>query len=71
MSIVAKLKPHVEDLKVHKRISDMTNTERRLNFMTAIIMNKSLTNAEKDSRLKKIVAESQIEKKLREMGIKI
>lgn len=71
MSLVAKLKPHIDDLKVHKRIGDMTATERRLNFMTAIILNKNLSKEEKDKRLKKIVSESQMEKVLRDRGVKL
>lgn len=49
----------------------MTSTERRLNFMTAIILNKSLSKEEKDKRLRKIVADSQIEKALKQRGITI
>ena len=71
MSLVQKLKPKVSDMKVHKRIGDMNATERRLNFMTAIILNKSLSKEEKDKRLKKIVAEAGMEKALRDRGVKV
>jgi hypothetical protein len=71
LSLSQKLKPHVADLKVHKPIADMTRTERRLNFMTAIILNKSLSKEEKDKRLKKIVSESQMEKALKDRGVKL
>jgi hypothetical protein len=37
--------------------------------MTAIILNPQLSKEEKDRRLRKIVAEAGIEKRLRELGI--
>jgi hypothetical protein len=71
LSLVSKLKPHVAALKVHKPITEMNATERRLNFMTAIILNKTLSKEEKDKRLRKIVAESQMEKALKDRGVKL
>lgn len=71
MSLVEKLKPKVASLKVHKQIGAMTATERRLNFMTAIILNKNLSKEEKDKRLKKIVAEAGMEKALKDRGVKV
>lgn len=71
MSLVLKLKPHVEDLKVHKPVTKLSPTERRLNFMTAIIMRTDLSREQKDKMLKEIVAESQVEKALKERGIQI
>lgn len=71
MSLVVKLKPHVEDLKTHKKVGDMTRTEQRLNFMTAIILNKNLSKEEKDKRLRKLVDEAGVEKALRERGVKL
>lgn len=72
MSLVTKLRPQVEKIKVKgKKFGEMSNTDRRLNFMTAIILNKNLSKEEKDKRLRKIVAESQVEKALKEKGVKI
>jgi site-specific recombinase len=72
MSLSQQLKPHVEDLKTKgKRVTDMSSTERRLNFMTAVIVNPKLTKETKDKILRKIVAESQIEKALKDRGITI
>lgn len=71
MSLVQKLKPHVEELKVHKPVTKLSSTERRLNFMTAIIMRKDLSREQKDKMLREIVAESQVEKALRDKGIKL
>lgn len=71
MSLVQKLRPHVEDLKVHKKFGEMSATDRRLNFMTAIILNNKLSKEEKNKRLRKIVAEAGVEKALRELGVKV
>ena len=71
MSLVAKLKPHIEELKVHKQVSKLSPTERRLNQMAAIIMNKKMDQSTKDKLLKAIVAESQIEKVLKSKGISL
>jgi hypothetical protein len=71
MSLVTKLRPHVEELKVHKKFGEMSATDRRLNFMTAIILNKTLSKEEKDKRLRKIVAEAGVEKALRQRGVKV
>jgi len=49
----------------------MSATDRRLNFMTAIILNKSLSKEEKDKRLRKIVAEAGVEKALKLRGVRI
>lgn len=49
----------------------MTPTERRLNQITAIILNPKWSREEKDRMLKNIVAESQVEKLLREKGVRI
>ena len=71
MSLVSKLKPHIEDLKVHKQPTMLSPTERRLNQMTALILNKKMDPKIRDRLLKEIVADSQIEKRLKTMGIKI
>jgi hypothetical protein len=71
MSLVTKLRPHVEELKVHKKFGEMSATDRRLNFMTAIILNKTLSKEEKDKRLRKIVAEAGVEKALKARGVRI
>ena len=71
LSLVTKLKPRVSSLKVHKPINEMNRTEQRLNFMTAIILNKSLSKEEKDKRLRKIVAEAGMEKALKDRGVKL
>jgi hypothetical protein len=71
MSLTVQLKRHLPKLKTHKSIREMSPTERRLNFMTAIILNKNLTKEEKDKRLKRLVAESQVEKLLKQRGIKV
>lgn len=49
----------------------MTNTDRRLALMTAIILNKTLSQAEKDKRLKTLVQHAATEKRLSELGIKL
>jgi len=71
MSLVQKLKPHLEELKVHKKVTDLSPTERRLNQMTAIITNSRWTKEQKDKMLREIVAESQVEKVLKQKGIKV
>lgn len=71
MSLVSKLKPHLEELKVHKQVGQLTPTERRLNQITAIILNPRWTSEQKDKMLKEIVAESQVEKLLKTKGIKV
>jgi hypothetical protein len=71
LSLVQKLRPHVEELKVHKKFGEMSATDRRLNFMTAIILNKTLSKEEKDKRLRKIVAEAGMEKALKQRGISV
>jgi hypothetical protein len=71
MSLVSKLRPHVEDLKVHKQVSKLSPTEQRLNQMTAIILNKRMDPKVKDRLLKDIVSESRVEKALKERGITI
>jgi hypothetical protein len=69
MSLATQLRPHVEKLKVHKKVTDLNPTERRLNQMTAIILNKQMRADVKQRLLKQLVAESQIEKKLEGMNI--
>lgn len=71
MSLVQKLKPHIEELKVHKKVTELNSTERRLNQMTAIILNPRWSKEQKDKMLKEIVAESQVEKALKLKGIRI
>jgi ribosomal protein L19 len=71
MSLATKLRPHVEELKVHKKITDLSPTERRLNQMTAVILNKTMSKATKDKILRKIVSESQVEKALKQRGITV
>jgi hypothetical protein len=71
LSLVAKLKPHLEDLKVHKPVTELNGTERRLNQMTAIILNKNMSKEQKDKLLKTIVDESRVEKALKKKGIKL
>jgi len=70
-SLEKQLKPHVEKLKVHKPPLKLTGTERRLNQMTAIILNKKMSQEVKDRLLKKLVADSQIEARLEEMNIHV
>jgi hypothetical protein len=70
-SLVSKLRPHVEDLKVHKQVSKLNRTEQRLNQMTAVILNKKLSKETKDKILRGIVADSQVEKALKQRGIVI
>jgi hypothetical protein len=71
MSLVSKLRPHVEDLKVHKQVTKLSPTEQRLNQMTAIILNKRMDPKVKDRLLKDIVSESRVEKALKERGITV
>jgi hypothetical protein len=71
MSLVQKLKPHLEELKVHKQVTELSPTERRLNQMTMIITNKTMDPKTKDRLLKDLVAESQVEKVLKAKGIKV
>jgi hypothetical protein len=71
MSLVTKLKPHLEELKVHKQPTKQTSTERRLTQMTMIITNPRWTREQKDKMLREIVAESQVEKALKDKGIKV
>lgn len=71
MSLTAKLKPYLAEIKVHKQVSKLTSTERRLNQMTAIILNKKMAQSTKDKLLKDIVAESQVEAALRKRGVNL
>ena len=71
MSIAAKLKPHVEDLKVHKQVGLLNPTEQRLNQMTAIILNKRMNPKTKDRLLRDIVSESRVQKALEQRGIRV
>jgi hypothetical protein len=71
LSLVTVLKPQLAKIKVHKRVVDLNSTERRLNRMTAIILNPRYDKATKDKLLKEIVAESQVEKALKQRGVKL
>ncbi len=71
MSLVSKLKPHIEDLKVHKPPMELSPTERRLNQLTALMLNKKMDAKVRDRLMREIVNDSQIEKKLKSMGIKV
>lgn len=71
MSLVTVLKPQIEKIKVHKQVSQLSPTERRLNQMTAIMLNKKMDAKVKDRLLRELVAESQVEKALKQRGINV
>ena len=54
MSLEQKLKPHLEDLKVHKQVSKLSPTERILNEMTTLYC--TVCNNQRTMRVREITS---------------